>query len=288
MNEALIAKQVWRIITRPDLLMSKVIKARYFPTSDFMEASSGSRPSLVWRSLIRVKYILKEGLSWDLQDKKFCWNKCNSRLYTTRSGYEVAKSLRKEWVGQSLDCRKIKILWNRLWRIHVPNKLKLLLWRLYHNIWHVAQNLTSRGIPVDMSCKICGVQLESIMHLLSRCWWAKALWSFLGIHFFPDEDLLGSAKDWLWKIAMSRDEEEMLRICDAVWIIWAHRNEVWHDKELWDVKWASRRVDLYCRFWNNKTPLLSSNSACDPLKWKPPKKWFLKFNGDGAWCTQSN
>ncbi|KAL9660337.1 hypothetical protein QQ045_025150 [Rhodiola kirilowii] len=47
MNEALIAKQVWRIITRPELLMSKVIKARYFPTSDFMEASSGSRPSPV-------------------------------------------------------------------------------------------------------------------------------------------------------------------------------------------------------------------------------------------------
>ncbi|KAL9667106.1 hypothetical protein QQ045_001453 [Rhodiola kirilowii] len=158
MNEALIAKQVWRIITRPYLLMSKVIKARYFPTSDFMEASSGSRPSLVWRSLIRVKYILKEGLSWDPQDRKFCWNKCNSGLYTTRSGYEVAKSLRKEWVGQSSDCRKIKIFWNRLWRIHVPNKLKLLFWRLYHNIWPVAQNLASRGIPVDMSCKIRGFQ----------------------------------------------------------------------------------------------------------------------------------
>ncbi|KAL9683446.1 hypothetical protein QQ045_015268 [Rhodiola kirilowii] len=28
--------------------------------------------------------------------------------------------------------------------------------------------------------------------------------------------------------------------------------------------------------------------ACDPLKWKPPKRGFLKFNCDGAWCSQTN
>ncbi|KAL9679837.1 hypothetical protein QQ045_017708 [Rhodiola kirilowii] len=288
MNEALIAKQVWRIITRPELLMSKVIKARYFPTTDYMEATGGSRPSLVWKSLIKVKHILKEGLVWDPQERKFFWNKCSSGLYSTKSGYEVAKSLRKEWEGQPSDCRKIKIFWNRLWRIHAPRRIKLLLWRLYHNIWPVAQNLASRGISVEMSCKICGCQQESIMHLLSRCWWAKALWSFLGIHFSPDEDLLVSSADWLWRIFMSRDEDEVLRICAAVWLIWRHRNEVWHGKELWDVNWASRRAEMYCRFWRNKTPLLSSDSTCDPLKWKPPKRGFLKFNCDGAWCSQSN
>ncbi|KAL9669174.1 hypothetical protein QQ045_006717 [Rhodiola kirilowii] len=33
---------------------------------------------------------------------------------------------------------------------------------------------------------------------------------------------------------------------------------------------------------------MSTDYVCDPLKWKPPKRGFLKINCDGAWCPQSN
>ncbi|KAL9670026.1 hypothetical protein QQ045_007576 [Rhodiola kirilowii] len=71
------------------------MKVRYFPDSDYMDANVGSMPSLVWKSLMSVKYILKEGLVWDAQESKFFWNKCSSGLYSTRSGYEVAKSMQR-------------------------------------------------------------------------------------------------------------------------------------------------------------------------------------------------
>ncbi|KAL9679040.1 hypothetical protein QQ045_016893 [Rhodiola kirilowii] len=187
------------------------------------------------------------GLSWDAQEGKFSWNKCSLGIYSTRSGYGVAKAINTAGEGQPSDYRKIKSFWNHLWGIHAPMKVLLLLWRLHHNAWPVAQVLASRGISVEVSCKICGHHQKSITHLLSRCWWSKALWNHLGIQFSV-EGLLANSTDWLWRITLTREDEELLRIAAGVWIIWRHRNEVWHGEE-WDVRWAARRVELYCRLW---------------------------------------
>ena len=44
-NVALLGKQALRFLTRPDLLVSKVYKTRYFPTCSFLEVDLGCNPS---------------------------------------------------------------------------------------------------------------------------------------------------------------------------------------------------------------------------------------------------
>lgn len=51
-NQALMAKQSWRIIQALDSLVARVMKRRYFRHSDFMEAKLGSNPSYIWRSIL--------------------------------------------------------------------------------------------------------------------------------------------------------------------------------------------------------------------------------------------
>uniref|UniRef100_A0A803PQN1 Reverse transcriptase domain-containing protein n=1 Tax=Cannabis sativa TaxID=3483 RepID=A0A803PQN1_CANSA len=63
-NQALLAKQAWRVLTTPDSIASQILKARYFRQSSFLQASKGHSPSFSWSSLLWGRELLKEGLIW--------------------------------------------------------------------------------------------------------------------------------------------------------------------------------------------------------------------------------
>ena len=62
-NMALLAKQGWRLQQGHDSLVYKVLKAKYFPTSDFSQATLGNNPSFTWRSIMS---LVNYGLQWRL------------------------------------------------------------------------------------------------------------------------------------------------------------------------------------------------------------------------------
>ncbi|XP_021755531.1 uncharacterized protein LOC110720803 [Chenopodium quinoa] len=67
-NEALLGKQAWRLISKPDSLLGRVMKGKYYPNSDFLESSLGLNCSYSWRSIWGAKSLVKEGLIWRVGD----------------------------------------------------------------------------------------------------------------------------------------------------------------------------------------------------------------------------
>jgi hypothetical protein len=77
-NQALLAKQGWRLIQNPSSLSAQVIRAKYHPRSCFMEAPLGSRPSFVWRSIWNSRRLLSQVLVWRVG------NGCNIKVWGDR------------------------------------------------------------------------------------------------------------------------------------------------------------------------------------------------------------
>ncbi|KAL6194310.1 hypothetical protein ACLB2K_035394 [Fragaria x ananassa] len=60
-NQALLAKQGWRILKEPNSLLARVLKAKYYPNSNFLKASVKPGDSYAWRSLMKGKQVLVNG-----------------------------------------------------------------------------------------------------------------------------------------------------------------------------------------------------------------------------------
>lgn len=44
-NLALLEKQVWNLLTNSDTIILRLLKVKYYPKGDFLEAKVGSNPS---------------------------------------------------------------------------------------------------------------------------------------------------------------------------------------------------------------------------------------------------
>ncbi|KAL0406523.1 UNVERIFIED_CONTAM: putative mitochondrial protein [Sesamum latifolium] len=66
-NQAMLAKQLWRVLTRPECLLSQVLKQRYFPNSDLLQQKSvHMHPTLV--SMFETRGLIIAGSRWSVGD----------------------------------------------------------------------------------------------------------------------------------------------------------------------------------------------------------------------------
>jgi hypothetical protein len=61
-NKAMLAKQGWRLMTRPNSLCARIIKGKYFPNGDFLKANKRKQSSEIWKAVLFGREALWQGL----------------------------------------------------------------------------------------------------------------------------------------------------------------------------------------------------------------------------------
>jgi hypothetical protein len=58
-NIAMLAKQAWRLLTKPDSLCAQVMKARYYPDCSIFEVEAMAGILYAWRSILKGVELLR-------------------------------------------------------------------------------------------------------------------------------------------------------------------------------------------------------------------------------------
>ena len=68
-NEAMLAKQVWRLLVDRSSLFYRVFSAKYFPSGSIFDAKFASG-SYAWQSIAKARNLVQTDLLWSVHGKR--------------------------------------------------------------------------------------------------------------------------------------------------------------------------------------------------------------------------
>ena len=64
LNNAFLAKQVWRLLHQKDTLVFKVFSAKYFPSGNILDSNVHPQCSHAWWSILQACDVINKGAIW--------------------------------------------------------------------------------------------------------------------------------------------------------------------------------------------------------------------------------
>lgn len=222
-NLDLLGKQCWKLVNEPSALVSRILKARYYPNNNFLQASRTGGASYTWSDIWEAKEEMKKGLRWVVGDGKLIniatdrWLRTKKDFYINReqinnqvlqlkicnffqennkacdedkirfhinsedansilstripngctkdkaagihsnNGKYRVKSGYYQWCQSqsAIDGVQQSKGWIKIWKLEVPHKIKVFLWRFCRNTLPVRIRLRGRGVLALIACSMC-------------------------------------------------------------------------------------------------------------------------------------
>jgi hypothetical protein len=214
-------------------------------------------------------------------EDEWAWTQEKSGNFTARSAYRLL-ALNQRANVHSGSGEDTNTFWKKLWRVHVPPKVRSFCWRVIKRFIPVRLVLKERHIDHIAFCHECGAE-ESIFHALFECTWAKIFWEEMR----RMADLKVSSfhpRSWAMDMVdnpLISESSTALIMCSC-WAIWNERNACKHGEGgrlMTDsVRWALQTmVDL------SRSSRKKAKKPPRPKgRWSPPIEGSLKIDTDAS------
>lgn len=68
-NQAMLAKQSWRILRNPNSLLTRILRGRYYKDGDYIKAPVDHNSSLTWKSIVWGRNLFTKDYRWKVGTK---------------------------------------------------------------------------------------------------------------------------------------------------------------------------------------------------------------------------
>ena len=178
-------------------------------------------------------------------------------IFTIKSTYKVARAVLSEGrVAESSQGCVGKEVWPAIWKLRIPNKIKVFGWRACNEILPTRLNLSKRKIIVDVMCLICLRFSELVVHALWDCGAARDVWAgSLKILQKGGSGLVDILQlmEYLMERVESHDMEVVLV---QAWLIWNQRNRVVHGGKFQCLGWLNNRAAEFLKEFRTASVLM--------------------------------
>jgi hypothetical protein len=213
-----------------------------------------------------------------------------SGLFSVRSGYHLAKENFEHTKAGSSNGFHNSAIWKTMWKLKGPNTEKHFIWRACHDILPTRENLIMRKIVSDPFCPICGLEVETVSHILWECSSTMDVWG--ACKPFQKLSITGQSFIRLFEeIAQTGRETDMRLFVVLTRQIWLRQNKYVHEgifanpnTLVWQAYNSIAEYDATC---TRDGLARESGGTITSQKWQAPPKGVYKANWDTALSTQN-
>lgn len=159
----------------------------------------------------------------------------NNGRQTVNTDYQLLCTNDTTWLRTG-DNNLNNVMWKNLWKLKMPYKLVMFLWKILNDSLPVRIELTERNVKIEYNCAMCDGEEETTNHLFTQFAFARAVW--FGSELTILTDALGQQSikclltQWLTNREIMLNEIGWFntRLVTTLWCIWKSRNDVVFNK----------------------------------------------------------
>ncbi|XP_026417593.1 uncharacterized protein LOC113313084 [Papaver somniferum] len=244
----------------------------------------------------QVNSILTIPIQLDQEDK-LIWPFTTTGIFTTASTYKMLCDkdiLTDNSMGLSQH------FWLSFWKLKVPYKFQIFLWRAIHNAIPVKARIFTHVHNADLHCVLCNHnQMEDLDHLLLHFPFSRAIWQYFLPHQFHFTLQHSSLLSWIqtWKLKDSiiniKKSPEIVHLAMCIMhFIWKLRCSVVFNSTTPNHNSVVHQVTSYIlqHHLGNTPANYNHPNVHNKLlhhKWEPPPLHYLKINIDASYNSSS-
>uniref|UniRef100_A0A2N9GYZ1 Reverse transcriptase zinc-binding domain-containing protein n=1 Tax=Fagus sylvatica TaxID=28930 RepID=A0A2N9GYZ1_FAGSY len=241
-NRALLARQGWRLLQNPSSLVFRVLKAKYFPCTSFLEASIPGEKIKIWKDrwlpnpttfkvVSPIQILDADAMAIPLSHCKpndvLIWTSTKNGVFSVRSAYKMllSNTFAAE-ASSSSPTNHENQLWPAIWSASIQPKVRVFIWKARKGILSTRTNLFDKGLSNSFSCVWCEDEAETGDHLLWGCEFAQRVWKDCPVNFPAHLHASMSFKKVILCCVSDLISPGLEIVLTTAWAIWKARNDI--------------------------------------------------------------